>query len=91
MGKIIMEFETEYEVGDIVLFEKDDAIRVGIIEGHYVDTNCDNSIWVDVRTGTNNVYTYSNGGDIAEADIIGKIDDADLKNACEMEIKEISG
>ena len=35
MGKIV--FESKYEVGDVVAFEKDDRGLIGIVEGHYVD------------------------------------------------------
>ena len=36
MGKIIQEFETEYDVGDVVIFENDNLLQVGIVEGYYV-------------------------------------------------------
>lgn len=78
MGKIIMEFETEYNVGDVVIFEKNDKLQVGIIEGYYMD--CD-TFWFNIRISTDYVYTYSNGGDIAEYDIVGKLDGI-LKEKC---------
>ena len=74
MEKIIMEIEIKYDRGDIVIFEKGGILVCGIIEGYYVDYDAGRSIWYNIRTSKNNVFTYSNGGDIAEWDIIGKID-----------------
>ena len=79
MGKIIREFETEYDVGDIVIFRKGNNILVGIVEGFYLD---DNTIWYNIRISETFVFTYSNGGDIGEFDIIGKITDKELRNNC---------
>lgn len=78
MGKIIKEYETEYEVGDVVLFDKDNHLLAGIIEGYYVE---DGNFWFNIRTSRNFVYTYSNGGDIGEWDIICKIE-GDNKEDC---------
>lgn len=90
MGKVVMEFETEYEVGDVVVFEKDDKIMVGIVEGYYIDHNCDQSFWFNIRTGRDNVYTYSNGGDIAEWDVLGVVSD-DIKADVLKKLGEIKG
>ena len=75
MGKIHIEFDTEYEKGNLVIFKKDEVLLVGIIEGYYVDNNAGNSVWYNIRINENFVYTYCNGGDIAEWDIISKIND----------------
>ncbi len=83
MGKVIQEFTTEYDVGDIVIFKKYDYLQVGIIEGYYLD---DHTVWYNIRISSTTVYTYSNGGDIAEFDIIGVVND-NLKEACLNEIK----
>lgn len=85
MGKIVLEFETEYNVGDVIVFEKHDRLHVGIIEGYYMDCN---TFWFNIRTSSLYVYTYSNGGDIAEADIVGKVS-GDLKEQCIKMIKTI--
>lgn len=85
MGKITVEFETEYNVGDVVVFEKHNKLHVGIIEGYYMD--CD-MFWFNIRTSALHVYTYSNRGDIAECDIVGKITD-NLKEKCIEKIKMI--
>lgn len=74
MGKIHIEFETEYETGDIVVFIKESTLLVGIIEGYYLEDNC---IWYNIRTSRNNVFTYSNGGDIGEFDILMKLPDSE--------------
>ena len=79
MGKIVKEFETEYDVGDLVIFRKNKVLLVGIIEGYYQE---DNSIWYNVRVSVDSVYTYSCGGDIPEFDIMGKITDDELKKKC---------
>lgn len=65
-------YETEYNVGDVVLFKKYDYLLVGIIEGFYID---DRTFWFNLRTSTSNVYSYSNGGDVPEWDIVWKIPD----------------
>lgn len=84
MAKVIREYETEYNVGDVIIFKKFNVLNVGIIEGYYVD---DGNFWFNVRTTPDFVYTYSNGGDIAEWDIVGSID-GDLKEECFREITE---
>lgn len=78
MGTIIKEYTTEYEVGDVVIFEKNNSLQVGIIEGYYVD---DNVFWFNIRISAKFVYTYTNHGDIGEHDIIGKVSD-ELKEVC---------
>ena len=78
MAKIHYEIETAYDKGDIVVFEKDKRLLVGIIEGFYAE---DDSIWYNIRISKDFVYTYSNGGDIAEWHILSQIDDnGDIKN-----------
>lgn len=81
MGKIHIEFDTEYEKGDLVIFEKNGMLLVGIIEGYYVDGGSGGSIWYNIRINENSVFTYNNGGDIAEWDILTKIDNNEkIKN-----------
>ena len=75
MGKIVVEFETDYNAGDVVIFEKNDRLMVGIVEGYYME---DNIFWFNIRVSSRYVYTYSNGGDIMESDIIGRVSE-DLK------------
>ena len=75
----VHEFETLYDIRDLVIFEKNDLLQVGIIEGFYDE---DNTIWYNIRTSKSNIYTYSNGGDIPEYDIIGKIDNEEIKKDC---------
>ena len=75
MGKIAVEFETDYNAGDVVIFEKNNRLMVGIVEGYYVE---DNIFWFNIRVSSKYVYTYSKGGDIMESDIIGRVSE-DLK------------
>ena len=75
MGKIYYDIETEYDRGDLVIFKKDRVLLVGIVEGYYVDNEAGNSIWYNIRVNEDLVYTFFNGGDIAEWDILAKIDD----------------
>lgn len=75
MGKIVVEFETNYNAGDVVIFEKNNRLLVGIVEGYYME---DNIFWFNIRVSSRYVYTYSNGGDIMESDIIGRVSE-DLK------------
>lgn len=82
MAKVIREYETEYNVGDVVIFKKFNTLNVGIIEGYYVD---DGNFWFNVRTTSDFVYTYTNGGDIAEWDIMGVVSEG-LKEKCFKEI-----
>lgn len=78
MGKIVVEFETDYNAGDVVIFEKNDRLMVGIIEGYYVD---DHIFWFNIKVSPRYTYAYSNGGDIGEHDIIGRVSE-DLKEEC---------
>lgn len=45
MGKIIEEYTSKYDVGDVVIFKTEKCLLLGIIEGYYIDHNCDNSFW----------------------------------------------
>ena len=75
MGKIVVEFETDYNAGDVVIFEKNNRLMVGIVEGYYIE---DNIFWFNIRVSSRYVYTYTNGGDISESNIIGRVSE-DLK------------
>ena len=81
MGKVIEEYTSQYDVGDVVVFSNSSRLFLVIIEGQYIDHNCGNSFWYNVRVNSNTVYTYSNHGDIAEWDIAGKLDN-ELKEKC---------
>ena len=81
MGKIIEEYTSKYDVGDVVIFSKNNTLLLGIVEGYYIDHNCDDSFWYNIRVNSKTVYTYSNHGDIVEWDIIGKLD-GELKEEC---------
>lgn len=82
MGKITKEFETEYNVGDVVVYKKNNMLFVGIIEGYYID---DDNFWFNIRVNDNFVHTYSNGGDVAEWDIIGVLPE-ELAKDCKKKI-----
>ena len=77
MGKITITYNSKYDVGDIVVFKKDRMLLVGIIDGYYVE---DNLIWYNIRINNNRVFTYSNGGDSGEEDIVYKINAKTLKD-----------
>ena len=66
---------TDYNAGDVVIFEKNNRLMVGVIEGYYME---DDIFWFNIRVSSRYVYTYSNGGDIMESDIIGRVSE-DLK------------
>ena len=85
MAKITIAYETEYNVGDVVLFKKYDYLLSGIIEGFHID---DRTFWFNMRTSKNFVYTYSNGGDIPEFNIVCKLPD-DMAEKCRKMILEI--
>lgn len=78
MGKIVKTLEVEYDVGDVVIFKKSEALEVGIVEGYYEEDGC---IWYNIRVTPTFVYTYSNCGDIAEFDIVGKVS-SDIVEEC---------
>ena len=81
MGKIIEEHETAFDVGDVVIFKRNEikgGLAVGIVEGYYY---ADDNIWYDIRISKDFVYTYTNGGDIGEYDIIGKVEE-ELAKEC---------
>lgn len=82
MAKVIREYETKYDVGDVVIFKKNTVLHVGVIEGYYVE---DENFWFNMRIAPDFVYTYSNGGDIAEWDIMGVVGE-DLRERCFKEI-----
>ena len=88
METIIEEYTSEYDIGDVVIFKTSNCLLLGIIEGYYIDHDCDDTFWYNIRTNAINVYTYSNKGDIAEWDIVGKLDET-LKSACFNEIIEL--
>lgn len=81
MGKIIEEYTSKYDVGDVVIFSKNNTLLLGIVEGYYIDHNCDDSFWYNIRVNSKTVYTYSNHGDVVEWDIVGKLND-ELKEEC---------
>lgn len=81
MGRVSIEFETEYNVGDYVAFLKDGVILVGRIEGYYVEDGC---FWFNIRLNSNFVYTYSNHGDIAEFDILFKLTSEQIEKIQEL-------
>jgi len=79
MTKIIKEYETKYSVGDVVIFQKNKILYVGLIEGYYIDND---NFWFNIRTTPDFVYSYSNGGDVAEWDIMGIVN-GELGVSCE--------
>lgn len=87
MGKIVQEFETQYDKGDVVIFKKGEQLRVGIIESYGED---DGYVWYAVRTGVNAVYSYSQGGDIPEWDIVDALP-ADIASPVAKILKQIEG
>ena len=86
MGKIVVEFETDDNAGDVVIFEKNNRLMVGIVEGYYME---DNIFWFNIRVSSRYVYTYSNGGDIMESNIIGRVS-KDLKEELIRQINSIN-
>ena len=74
MGQITITINTDYNKGDVVVFRKNAGLSIGIIEGFNVDSSANNSVWYNVRTTKDFIYTYTNGGDIPEFDIVNKFD-----------------
>ena len=40
MGKVIEEYTSQYDVGDVIIFSNSSMLFLGIIEGYYIDHNC---------------------------------------------------
>lgn len=74
MGQITITINTDYNKGDVVVFRKNAGLSIGIIEGFNVDSSSNNNVWYNIRTTKDFIYTYTNGGDIAEFDIVNKFD-----------------
>lgn len=75
MGKIKMEFESKYDVGDVVIFEHHNLLKAGVVTSYYVE---DYVIWYNITVGKDKAYSYCNGGDINENSIIGKVEDEEI-------------
>ena len=88
MAKVKITIESNYNIGDIVIFKvpADNALAVGTIEGYYSEDNC---IWYNIRISPKYVFTYSNGGDIPEFNIVGIIPD-ELKSECQTAMRELT-
>lgn len=78
MGKITLEFEAMYDRGDVVIFEKNGGLEVGIITSYYCDAGAGYSIWYDIAIWKDKVYTYASGGDIGEHSILCKLSEKDV-------------
>lgn len=79
MAKITMDFRSKYSAGDVVVFEKGDRLMVGIVVGINFDMKNDNPIWYNIAVNKKCTYSFGNGGDVAEEDILGKIGDDTLR------------
>ena len=77
MAEIIIKLKTEYDKGDVVIFLKNNEFKTGIIESYYADTSCNDTIYYNIRTSKNKVYTYSCDRDIPEYNIYYKISEED--------------
>lgn len=69
------EIETLYDKGDIVAFKSADFIIIGMVVGMNVDYDADRSVWYNIQCSKEIVLSYGNGGDVAEWDILFKIND----------------
>ena len=59
MAKITVEYETEYDKGDIVVFNYNDTLVLGVIESYYLE---DQYVWYSIRISPTHVYTYTTEG-----------------------------
>lgn len=74
--KITQEYESAYDVGDFVAFKKDGLIYVGRIVGFNID---DGNFWFNIKVNKYKVFSYANGGDVAEWDIVFKLNEEQVK------------
>lgn len=88
MATLSYDIETKYEKGDVVVFERSGVLQVGVITGYSVDSTAGFSVWYDIAVNHQKIYTYINGGDIGEHEIVAKISDASLVDTIR---KHISG
>lgn len=65
-----------YERGDVIIFRKNNQLKVGIIEGYYVEGD---NIWFTIRMSSKHMYSHAKGDDIGVWDIVGKIEDEKLR------------
>lgn len=68
--KIVKEIETKYDKGDYVMFQKNNDCLCGQIVGFNLDNDY---VWYNIQVNEGFTFTYSNGGDIAEWDIVCKL------------------
>ena len=80
MGKIKVEIETKYDIGDTVVFKKGDILNIGIIDGYHIGEDDRGIVWYNIRMNPQLVYSTSNISDIAERNILGKYEDLNLKD-----------
>lgn len=77
--------------GDIVVFKshnlRNDKLIIGEIISYYEENGC---IWYDIRINNNYIYSFGNGGDIGEHDIIAKITDENIINYFKNKFASIS-
>lgn len=76
MGKIVVEYKSKYDRGDVVVFQKHDTLAVGVIEGYNI---YDRVFWYNIRLNPKTVCTYTNGGDVYEEDILFRLDPEQVK------------
>lgn len=65
--------ESMFQKGDLIVFNKNNILMCGIIVGYYKEDNC---YWYNITCGAQHgtIFTYRNGGDIGEFDILEKLD-----------------
>ena len=73
--KITQEYESEYNVGDWVAFRKDKFIYVGQIVGFNID---DGEFWFNIKVNSAKTFSYGNGGDVAESNIVFKLNEEQI-------------
>lgn len=71
---------SSYSAGDIVVFEKSGTLFVGMIVGMSFNVRSETPVWYSISVNKKFTFNVGNGGEIPEADIIGKISDETIRS-----------
>lgn len=74
MSKITYEYDAKYDIGDVVIFKKEEKTQIGIVRHYIIDTNAGDSVWYNIQISKDETYSYAHKGDISESDILCKIE-----------------
>lgn len=71
---------SSYSAGDIVVFEKNGTLYVGMVVGMSFNIRSEAPVWYSVSVNKKFTFNVGNGGEVPEEDIIGKISDETIRS-----------